>query len=467
MKSVDSSPDHPGAELRRRLDATGIGFAGLDGVWWRPAVAPFPLPGYLVDELAVAGAAIFALFDVLSELHDAPAGEDARALLDERVPPRIPRLTARDPVLMVRPDFQLAAGEDGRYRLVATELESCPAAQGYAHAMQVAYGLGADLADWFARFLRGRPLLFVGTVQWSELLFEQLAFCRALAERGATAYILYDRPLRDIADQAARAELWNPPMCDVPRDTPGWNDDVLGRLRARDLLRFVWPGDKRWPETVGDAVVFRFGYFDNFSPGSLRAFARWRGGGATFLNPLSYYLESKSVMAAARLPSVRAALATIDNAFPNALDRALPETHLLRPNIIPLLTDEPANWVLKIAGYDGDNRAWGGRGVQFGNEHSREAWNSSLCEAAWLPWPFVVQRRRPSAPADIDYYDADGRVSRLVGANIRLRAFLLRDDADRARVAVGGVHVTAAARGKVSEAIDAVQAPVQFDRRTP
>jgi len=123
--------------------------------------------------------------------------------------------------------------------------------------------------------------------------------------------------------------------------------------------------------------------------------------------------------------------------------------------------------VLKVAGYDGDNLAWGGRGVQFGNEHSHEGWNSLLCEAERLPWPFVAQRRRPSAPADVDYYNADGRVSRLSNANIRLRAFLLRDDADRARVAVGGVHVTAAARSKVSEAIDAVQAPVQFDRRTP
>jgi hypothetical protein len=458
---VDSSSDNPAAELRRRLDMTGIGFAGLDGAWWRPAVEPFPLPGYLADDLAAASAAVFALLDVLSELYDAPGGAAVRALLGERVPPHIPRLVSRDPALMLRPDFQLHADADGRYRLVATELESCPAAQGYAHAMQVAYGLEADLADWFARFLRGRPLIFAGTVQWSELLFEQLAFCRALAERGETAYILYDRPLRDIAAQAARAELWAPPMCDVPRATPGWNDDVLGRLRARDLARFVWPDDERWPATVGEAVVFRFGYFDNFSPAVLRAFARWRAAGAIFLNPLSYYLESKSVLAAARLPSVRAALAARDPAWPAALDAALPETHVLRPEAAPWFTSEREAWVLKVAGYDGDNRAWGGRGVQFGADCSREAWDALLRETKRLPWPFVVQRRFPSAPVNVGYFDAAGRPDQMAGANTRLRAFLLRDAAG-ARPTVAGVHLTAAARAKVSEAIDAVQAPVQF-----
>ena len=142
-----------GPSLRRRLDATGIGFAGIDGAWWLPACQPFPLPARLAADLGEIGRAIFALLDAVSDLYGADPA--LSALLDHRVPAPLRRQTCPGRLLSLRPDFQLHPAADGLW-LVATELESCPSAQGFAHAMQAGYGLAPDLASAFAHFLAGR-----------------------------------------------------------------------------------------------------------------------------------------------------------------------------------------------------------------------------------------------------------------------------------------------------------------------
>jgi hypothetical protein len=214
---------------------------------------------------------------------------------------------------------QTAAG----LQLVATELEICPSAQGFAHAMQVGYGLETDLADAFVRFLDGRPLFIIGSQRWSEFLIEQLAFCRALAERGATAWVLYDRPLSSIAAEVVNGRRWQPPMFGISRKPVGWNLDLLGRLRNSDLLRYWSSDDEQWPERLGEAAVFRFGYFNCFTADRLAQFGRWEAAGATFLNPTTFYLESKLVLAALQLTAVRERLAAQTLA---TLDACLPLT---------------------------------------------------------------------------------------------------------------------------------------------
>jgi len=436
------------------MAATGIGYAGIDGAWWRPAVAPFPLPAATLDELPRIGRALFALLDAVAGLYD--GDETLRALLAHRVPPGVPWRVGHEPAWLLRPDFQLVPDGDG-YRLVATEIEICPAAQGFAHAMQVGYGLPADLADAFARFLDGRPLLIVATEQWSEFLFDQLAFCRALAERGATAHVLCDHPIAALAAEVAEGQRWVPPLFGVAERPPGWNSDVLGRLARHGLDAHLWP-DEAWPATVGDAVVFRFGTFDCFDTAAINAFARWQASGATFLNPPVTYLESKSVLAAARLPAVRARLSAEPGVL-TTLDRCLPETHLLTPERLPALLDERAAWIIKYAGFDGDNQAWGGRSLRFGRDSAPDIWHQSLCEAVEYPWPVVAQHLVPSAQIEIDYYDAADQICRLSPGHTRLRSFLLRDDKS---VAAVGTHLTVSAGPRVSEATDAVQGPIVF-----
>jgi hypothetical protein len=467
------------ALLRRRMAATGIGLAGLEGAWWLPAIEPFTLPAAVAGELAQIGAAIFALFDAVTGLYGTPAGEKSGldALLNYKVPAHIPRLMSRGRVESVRPDFQLKVVTDSTtgavsssdisphasrltLHLAATELEICPSAHGFAHAMQVGYNLPTDVVESFARYLRGRELLFVGSSQWSEFLLEQLAFCRALAEVGAAGRVLYDIPIARLADEIQQGRRWQPPMFGIKAKPPGWNDDLRGRIRAHGLESFLWPDDTRWPESVGNSVVFRFGYFDCFTPDKLNYFLRWQAQGATLLNPAMFILDSKAIMAALNLPIVQERIAALNPAAGPVLTRCLPETLLLQPDTLPRLMAEQTAWLVKYAGFDGGNQSWGGRSLQVGCQHPADEWRKILEQAVALPWPVVAQRLTPSVQVDIGYRNAKGKAQVMRQGVTRLRTFFLRDESD---VLACGSHLTVSGGTmQVSEATDSVQAPVIF-----
>lgn len=448
------------------MNETGIGYAGIDGVWWLPAVEPFCLPVQLAIELGEIGAAIFRLFDAISELYGTPVGAAGGLdrLLAENVPPTIPRQVAGGRVELVRPDFQLVPTAEGAgWRLVATELELCPSAQGFVHAMQCGYSLATDLADEMAVQLAGRPLLVVGTEQWSEFLFDQLVFCRALTERGAQAYVLYDQPITTIAQEVRSGARWQPPLFGIDYKPDGWDDDLMDRIRRHQLEPFLWPLNEEWPEQVGNAVAFRFGYLDCFAPAAVERMREWQRQGATFLNPPTYFLDSKVIIAALNLPVVRrrVALAAAD-ALP-VLDRAIPETLLLADKHLPRLRRERERWVIKFAGFDRGNQAWGGRSLQVGADCSPAEWEHLLTRSLHLAWPVVAQALTPSAWVDIDHFDAQNERHRLVQGTTRLRAFLLRSPTEQHPARVGGVHLTViGGTHKVAESTQAVQAPVLF-----
>lgn len=428
---------------------TGIGFAGLEGAWWLPACAPLPLPASLSHSLSEIARALFALLDTLG----ASYGHDTEltALLDYKAPAHLRVFASRAPVLSLRPDFQLCDTSEDGLQPVATELELCPAAHGFAHAMQVGYGLEPDMARAFARLLAGRELLIVGTQQWSEFLIEQLAFCRALAECGARARVLYDLPLETIAHEFRAGRRWQPPMFGIRARPSVWNDDLRARLRAHDLLRF-WRDD--WPDDAGSCVIFRFGYLENFAPERLACFRRWEAQGAAFLNPTTFYLDSKATLAAVRLPGVRARL---DADTLAVLDCCLPETMLLTPENTSHFEADREQWVLKFSGYDAQQQAWGGRSLQPGAAHTRASWAEALRRYAALPFPVVAQRVAHSRRADITYYDSDGAPRTLTQGFTRLRTFLFRDGAH------AGSHITVSGGTmQVSEATDSVQAPIHF-----
>lgn len=453
------------SRLRQLIKATGIGYAGIDGAWWRLAVEPFVLPATVASELAQMGRAIFGLFDTVSELYGTAAGAAAglNQLLEHNVPAPILRLIDQTPVLTVRPDFQLVPLPGGGYQPVATELEICPSAQGYVHAMQVGYGLTPDLVPALAQILQGRPLLIVGTAQWSEFLFEQLAFCRALAEVGAQGHVLYDLPIRELARGVAAGQRWQPPLFGVPTKPADWDDDVLGRIERLGLTPYLWPQDEEWPSSVGNAVVFRFGYFDCFAADKLQRLVTWRARGATMLNPTHFIFDSKVVMAALQLPAIRQQIEQRTPGAVAALQRCLPTTHLLEPTVLDALCAEPADWVIKFAGYDRGNQAWGGRSLHFGAQHTAADWRARLQASLALPWPVVAQRATPSAQVDLAYWDEADCSQWLREGTTRLRVFLLRNPAQAEHVLVGGAHLTAVTEGQnVAEGLTAVQTPVRF-----
>ena len=447
--------------LHQRIGASGIGLAGIDGCWWLPAAAPFALPATLADELAAFGAACFALFDTVGALYGTPAGREIGldALLKHKVPDELLELAAPAPVLALRPDFQLCPIDGpARYRLVATELEICPSAQGYAHAMQRGYGLAPDLAEAYARLLAGRELLIIAIAQWSEFLWDQLAFCRALAKHGARAHVLLDIPLAELTERLRTGAAWQPPMFGIPARPPDWDADIPARLARYDLAQFLGPSED-WPADVGDAFVFRFGYLECFSPAQRALMREWQARGAQFVNPPAFYLDSKVVMAALHLPTLREWL---ESAAPGALatlDRGIPETRLLLPEIVAQLRAEQNEWVIKYAGFDRGEQAWGGRSLVVGAQHTPAQWAELLHARLALPWPVVAQRSAPSARIEIDYKKAGGETARMHGTT-RLRSFLLRE-ANGAMIA--GTHLTVAGgSGRVAEGMDTVQGPIVF-----
>ncbi|MFN8505398.1 hypothetical protein [Kouleothrix sp.] len=454
----------PVPALHSRIGAAGVGLAGIDGCWWLPAAEPFALPAALAAELRDLGAAIFALLDVVAGLYGTPAGAACGldALLGYHVPPDLARLRAPGAVLGLRPDFQLCPDDSpAGYRLVATELEICPSAQGFAHAMQRGYGLETDLVAAYVRILAGRELLIAATAAWGEFVWDQLAFCRALAEAGARARLLLDLPPALFAAQVRRGERWRVPMFGIPTQPERWDDDVLARIERHGFGPFVWHADA-WPADVGDARVFRFGYCDCFSASQLARMRQWQARGAAFINPPAFFLDSKAVMAALGLPAVREALAERSPAALPALRRGIPETLLVQPETLPRLRAERPAWVLKYAGFDRGNLAWGGRSLQLGLHHDDATWARLLSEALSLGWPVVAQRLAPTARLDIQYLDRDGRSGWLRAGGTRLRSFLLRDPADPAAALACGTHLTVASGAGVSESTAAVQAPVLF-----
>jgi hypothetical protein len=462
--------------IRSRMNRTGIGLAGIDGAWWLPAVEPFMLPRYVAGDLARIGAATFALFDAVAELYGTPEGAACGLdrLLEHKVPADIPRLMAPGQALAVRPDFQLCLPKDGDGpRLVATELEICPSAQGFAHAMQVGYGLTNDLVDAFARLLGGRELLIVCSGQWSEFLFDQLAFCRALAAVGIRARVLCDTPIATIAERARSGAISRPPMFGVREQPAEWDVDIARRLRDNDFEAYLWPDTSGWPDSVGDAVVFRFGYFDCFSAELLQRLLRWQASGATFLNPTQFILDSKVVMAALGLPAVRRRIQTRDPNALTSLDDCIPETLLVEPEVVARLRREQPEWVTKYAGFDRGNQAWGGRSLQVGAQHAPNAWAQVLQSSLDLLWPVVAQRFSPTTRLDIAYFDGQDTRGLMRQGATRLRAFMLRNaplagerkagGEGHFHARVCGAHLTVSGGAvQVSEGTDAVQAPVVF-----
>ncbi|KPK05651.1 MAG: hypothetical protein AMJ56_15570 [Anaerolineae bacterium SG8_19] len=133
--------------LRLRLNDTGIGFAGVDGVWWRPACEPFPLSKNIAQQLEEIGPALLTFIDAVVDLYRNGSSQRLNRLLEYKVPDHIPHLVADGLIELLRPDFQLCpvAVDNSSFRLMITELEICPSAHGFAHAMQSAYYLDLSL----------------------------------------------------------------------------------------------------------------------------------------------------------------------------------------------------------------------------------------------------------------------------------------------------------------------------------
>ncbi len=440
------------------MNATGIGYKGLSGVSWLPSLKPIPLAKYLEDVLVGIGDAIFLLYDAVAHLYE-QKDPDVVSLLSHKVPSRISKMSLPGTVDIIRPDIVISSAEDGSHRFVITELESCPAGQGMTHAMQTGYKLSPAMADEFTTYLDGRDFVVLATHEWSEYTFEQAVFVKALRDRGVRAFILLDEDLGVIHNLALAK--WKAPKELPPALLSSWDTNFLGRLRKYGFNEFVF--GETLPVKIGaSAVYYRFGYFDNFSSEWLNQMRVWQENGATIINPLQYYLESKSLMAAAKLPTVRAWISDRNKLVVETLDSCLAETRLIHSGLTSPedLTNNRHYWLTKFAAWDGNNKSWGSRSLEFGSQHSDTSWMINIKDMSRLDHPVVVQHVIAPAEFQVAYAAADGTAQEFNRGRSRLTPFLLRGE--HGTVHCGSTITLRENTVRIHGASDAVEGPVIF-----
>ncbi|MEM7117014.1 MAG: hypothetical protein AAF614_31570 [Chloroflexota bacterium] len=439
--------------LMNTMRETGIGLGAISGAWWHPATEPFVMGEAENARLREIGRALFQFLDaVAAELHENPNGRFAQRL-SHKVPADILAHLDLAPVHMFRPDFQIVPTNNG-LDFVLTEIEIAPFSEGCAHAMQLAYGVSPDVVPAFAQWLAGRELLFVGTHEWSIYQFDQLAFCKALAAHGAKGRVLYDRETAVMEAEIQAGQRWQLPLREVPQKLENWEPTMLGQIGRYGLAPYACD---EWPEDASNSVIFRFGYVENFAPQHRAFFQRWQQQGASFMNPFSYHLDNKVTLEGVRTEGIRQRL---DANTVSVLESCVPETRQVTADAVPDFTAQKDDWLIKFAGFDQDNAAWGGASVKFGHEYTLLEWRDLLIKASQLAWPVVAQRIVPSQPLSLDFYRRDGSVGRLQDGVTRQRTFFLRDDNDAIHC---GSHLTLTnGELRVSEDSNSVQTPVVF-----
>jgi hypothetical protein len=176
-----------------------------------------------------------------------------------------------------------------------------------------------------------------------------------------------------------------------------------------------------------------------------------------------FILDSKVIMAALQLPGLRAQIVAHNPGALDTLDRCIPATLLVEPANLAQLNRERRDWVVKYAGYDRGNLAWGGRSLRAGMQHTPGEWARILDRCLELPWPVVAQRVVPTARIDIAFSNTDGTQAWMRQGATRLRSFVLRDDSPLPAVMVAGTHLTVSSAAiQVSEGTDTVQVPIVF-----
>lgn len=464
----DVSVGRPVIGHRQRLalmNNTGIGYKGLCGTSWMPSIEPIALPSSLEATMKAIGKAVFLLYDAVAALYG--YDPELTRLLAHKTPERIMPWMRKGGMDILRPDMVLLAdpcAPEGM-RPVITELESCPAGQGMAHAMELGYGMPPQIVPSYLQYLDGHRYVIAATAEWVDYTFEQAAFCKALIERGVEAHLVFDRPLDAVAKAAAG---WKPPK-EMPVHLRAlWDTDLLRRLRENKMDSFVHGSDDFADvpiDLINNAVLFRFGYFDNFSRGALQHMACWEDEyRASFMNPLQFALESKALMAAIHLKSVRDWLSQRDHDAVDILDRHVAETHLLAQGFADLdrLRADQNFWLTKFAAWDGGNQSWGSRSLSVGSQVSLTAWGDSLAERLVLPHPVVAQHVIASTTFDIAYTDVHGNAQVLRDARTRLTPFLMRDRREQGAIHAGSTITLRSKTFRIHGATDAVEGPVVY-----
>lgn len=450
---------------------SGIGYGGLEGITWRMmgrGERSISLPRYVIDRFTHVAQALSAFITVLHHAKDAEVHE----LLSFRKPERVTNLVGRKPMRLFRPDVVLTEAADGNFSFRITEIESAPGGLGMFEAVRQAYqhdvGSQSILAQ-LRRVIGTRPFVVVMNHRWVDYLWDICTACKCLREQGVDVRVIVDRSFTDLEAYASRE--WQERQAEMPAHTSqlqNWNPHLRQRLEQYGFRDFL-ECHAELPEKIdGAPVVFRMGYHGSFRDrDTLERMSRWeRNNGATILNGLHYGFESKAMLAALQLPSIRDQLSSsIRLDILALLDQHVAPTYALNPRFSDLnhLCAMHQNGVLKVAAWDeGDHLSWGARGLTVGQDCTYTQWVQALGSALAATHPSVVQQRVKSVRRNFnETVNSSGEMHNLKRACMRWTPFVLVDDEGCVRIDPG--VITALNGFAAHGAADAVMAPVVIE----
>lgn len=454
-------PTQPQYDIEK-MNATGVGYKGFDGVSWVPALESFTLPMSFHHQLQDLAEGIFVLYDAVQTLWHAGDPQVVR-MLTYKVPSHIPKHVPFQQVSLVRPDIVLVR-DGGSFRPVLTELESCPAGEGMFYAMAHGYNdVEATIISRFAAMLKGRPFRVIFNREWPEYLWDQAVLVKVLAEEhDIDAQIIVTCPLQELHDEA---QDWEAP---VEEAQERWNTDLLGRLKKHGFDKYVvGTNDANVLYECPEGTVFkRFGYTETYSPEWLEAMYDIVDKGAPMLNPPWFSLDNKVILACKDLPAVREWI--IENHGDDVmgvLDKGMAKTILLTSDSLtenPEITQDKDVWIVKFAGYDGNNKSWGARSVIFGQKIKDGEWSEHLQEYLQVGWPTIAQHTINSARFRAEHLDKAGATVIKDGLRTRFTPFFWRSS--DGQVVISDPALTLRKDLKVHGASNALQVPVKFEK---
>ncbi len=378
--------------LKQKIVETGIGYGEQHGVTWLMGTEPFVLPKTYLEQLQEIEELISWMSVCIKKAYNSGHSKGLKKVLTDKVPERIPQLSDGKLERLFRLDIAV----DGNDRLYVTEREECPGAKGLVYALAQGYDVPYDIAEKIKHAMpkQSSSLYILLTRDWWEYEQDLRVFAYAMQECGIECEVYY-------ADEV----------------------DV-----------------KTLPEK---STLHLFGYFDNF----LKEKEKWvldsLSKDVYVLNPRAFYRESKVLLA---LPFLDFA----EEIFPDQDKLARLRKYIPWTIPLSLYTYHKVDWgniianrqkyIIKDAGYDGNNTSWGARGV-YNLDHSSKTyfagnvqWGLQAKEwvQKWNPdiapylYPQILQEKVQQRTFSVSYYTENGDVAHCDKMCIRISPFIVQ-----------------------------------------
>jgi hypothetical protein len=306
-------------------------------------------------------------------------------------------------VVMFRPDVIVKS--DGQFRF--TEIEGVPGGHGILGIHQLLLEGQSKLVEQFAKYLNGRPYRIILCREMLDYLWEQAAFCNMLQDlKGVDAKVIIAATEDEFR---SHAQLWKAQYCHEMIMDP-----IAHLQQSASKATAIF--DRELISSLQGTVVFRFGYFRNFTSPQLRQMED----ADEVLNSMLPHLESKNLLAfscSALCKELYESDGLIDDY--HALQQFTVPTELVSARTMSLTSKS----VLKISGWHVHD--WGSKSVRVSSEMSRADWKTAVYRYGVLEQPAVMQDFIDSAKFSIRYIAPDSSLGVVTRARLRATPIVL------------------------------------------